>query len=484
MSSGAKGFNFYEQWLGIECDARPDHYQLLGIEPFETDEQKIQVAFEVRRQRLQLIAPGEYAVQLRKLADEVIAAKRCLLTPAARLAYDEHLRFALNQSRSKQGENVGLNPASAAPAGTLVLPVNVRQAANLLAGNDDLSDVELPPVAGATSAFVPQARTNPAPAVQSASSALPNSFEPIGIPVVSSKRKRAIGRQRRHSQRGFFALLGVTGVVIVVGLVVLSNMQAEPVVQDQSKAVIKDLATETNQEKSSEAAASDQRPPPTPPAVESPSIRTVSSPPEQSAVVPQQPIGSLKADSSPSKNPPIRPDDWNLEFNRSLKQIRESLAQRNVVQAKEYFAACEQRVKWDEQREPLRLHQQLVRYTSDFWQAVSDGAAKLSGGEELEQNGKLFANVVESSATKLIVKVDGRNHRYTIPGNIDPAVAVAIARRAVSDPAEQAKLIGAFYAIDKAGDFSKAQQLWESTGDEMKPLLTLLKSVRNNGKRK
>jgi hypothetical protein len=479
MSSGAKGFNFYELWLGIECGARPDHYQLLGIEPFETDEQRIQAAFESRRQRLQLIAPGEHAVQLRKLADEVIAAKRCLLTPAARMAYDEHLRYTRNQRGSLQEASGGLNFASASPADTPALPTKVRQGASLPAADDELGDVELPPIAGVTSAFVSQARANPAPAVQSASSALPNSFEPVGIPIVSTKRKPAIARQRRRSQRGFFALLGVTGLVVVVGLLLLSNMQGEPVVQDQSKAVAKTSTPENHQEQSSvAAAASDQRPQTTPPVAESPPIRPVSAPSEQPAIVPQQPIGSVKTDSPPSKAPPIRPDDWNLEFNRSLKQVRELLAQRNVVQAKERFAACEKLVKWDEQREPLRLHQQLVRYTTDFWQAVSDGAAKLNGGEELEQDGKLFANVVESSATKLIVKADGRNHRYTIPGNIDAAVAVAIAKRAVSDPTEQAQMIGAFYAIDKAGDFSKAEQLWKSAGEEMKALLIILKNEK------
>jgi hypothetical protein len=487
MSSGTKGFNFYEHWLGIECDSRPDHYQLLGVAPFEADEQKIQSAFESRRQRLQQIVPGEHAVQLRKLADEVVTAKRCLLTPAARLAYDEHLRYAQAQQRSKQGNNEGLTPAKPPPT-------NVRQPASLAAVDDELSDLELPPVAGVTSAFVPQSRTNILPAQPSPSAAIQESFQPAerpfpqrsnlptGVPVASSRSKPLRGKQRRKSQQGFFVVLGIIGIVAAVGLVVLSNMQAEPAAQ--GKAVAKTSAAENHQDKTSQAAAkSDQLPQATPSMAETVPMRPVSNPPKQPPIVPQ-PIASEKAETSIEKSPPVRPDDWNVEFNRSLMQVRQSLAQRNIIQAKEHLAACEQLAKWDEQREPLRLHQQLVQYTRDFWQAVSDRAAKMNGGEELEQNGKLFANVVESSATRLVVKVDGRNHRYSIPGDIDAAVAVAIARRAVSDPAEQVKLIGAFYAIDKAGNFSKAEQLWKSLGDEMMPLLTLLKAEREKGKRK
>jgi hypothetical protein len=398
------------------------------------------------------------------------------------LAYDEHLRFAQTQSRSNQGENGGSHLASASPTGNSSTQAKVRQAASLPAGDDELGDVELPPAAGVTSSFVPQARMNSLPAVQSSPATAPNSFQPADVPFASPRSQPARLRQRRRSQQGFFVLIGCIGVAIVIGLVVLSNMQTEPVVQEDRKSVAKNSAASNGQDKSAEA--SDQRPPAAPPIGESPPVRPVSIPPEQPAVVVPQPIEAGTVETPSPKVPPVRSEDWDVEFNRSLKQVREALAHRNVAQAKEHVATCEKLAKWDEQREPLRLHQQLVRHTGDFWQAVSDGAAKLNGGEELEQNGKLFANVVESSATRLVVKVDGRNHRYMIPGDVDAAVAVAIARRAVSDRAEQAKLLGAFYAIDGAGDFSKAEQLWESAGDEMKPLLTLLKEERNNGKKK
>lgn len=89
----------YHLWLGITPDLQPpNHYRLLGIEPFESSEEVIEAAAHRQSRYLREVAVGKQRKQSQSLLNEVSAARRCLLDPEKRKAYDEQLRAEAEKS--------------------------------------------------------------------------------------------------------------------------------------------------------------------------------------------------------------------------------------------------------------------------------------------------------------------------------------------------------------------------------------------------
>jgi hypothetical protein len=82
----------YRDLLGIKSAGEPDHYALLGLEPYESDRRKIDDAAGDRMSVLQEFANSEHLDASQKLLNEVSAARRCLLDVGNKIAYDEDLR--------------------------------------------------------------------------------------------------------------------------------------------------------------------------------------------------------------------------------------------------------------------------------------------------------------------------------------------------------------------------------------------------------
>lgn len=86
-------FDPYKELLGIEsAEQPPNHYALLGLEPFESDRTTIDDAAGERMSLLQEFANSEYLDASQLLLNEVSAARRCLLNETKKIAYDEDLR--------------------------------------------------------------------------------------------------------------------------------------------------------------------------------------------------------------------------------------------------------------------------------------------------------------------------------------------------------------------------------------------------------
>jgi len=94
-------FDPYHEFLGIDKRNRPpDHYALLGLAIFESDPKKIDEAATDRMSRLQDLANSEFVDHSQRLLNELSAARRCLLNPVQKMAYDEALRA--KKQRAKQ----------------------------------------------------------------------------------------------------------------------------------------------------------------------------------------------------------------------------------------------------------------------------------------------------------------------------------------------------------------------------------------------
>lgn len=84
-----EGFDPYHKWLGIPPTEQPaDHYRLLGVADGESDPDVIDAAADQRMLFLQSMANGQHVEESQRLLNEVSAARRCLLDPDQRTAYD------------------------------------------------------------------------------------------------------------------------------------------------------------------------------------------------------------------------------------------------------------------------------------------------------------------------------------------------------------------------------------------------------------
>ncbi len=91
----ADAFDPYSQWLGITDPQRPpNHYQLLGLQLFESDTKVIEQAADDRMGLVRTYQTGRWSTESQQLLNELAFAKLCLIDPRKRERYDQQLRVA------------------------------------------------------------------------------------------------------------------------------------------------------------------------------------------------------------------------------------------------------------------------------------------------------------------------------------------------------------------------------------------------------
>lgn len=113
-------FDPYHVWLGIASkDQPPNHYRLLGIDLFESNDDVISNAADRQMRHVRSASTGEHVVWSQKLLNEISAARICLLNPEKKSLYDSQLRAALTDGKSPPVGPVGDPPRSATSASFL-----------------------------------------------------------------------------------------------------------------------------------------------------------------------------------------------------------------------------------------------------------------------------------------------------------------------------------------------------------------------------
>lgn len=120
-------FNPYAEWLDIS-ETAPNHYQVLGLSPTETDPDIISRAADTAINRVRSQRPGEHAAEWARLLDDLQTAKQTLTDPGRRAAYDQQLGAGSEASQTPD-EPVGSPPASS--AGTTEVSPSQAPAADL-----------------------------------------------------------------------------------------------------------------------------------------------------------------------------------------------------------------------------------------------------------------------------------------------------------------------------------------------------------------
>jgi hypothetical protein len=88
-----QAFDPYRRWLGITPEEHPaNHYRLLGLSLFEADAEVIEQAADRQISHVQQHKQGADAAEANAIINALVAARLCLLKPAAKAAYDNQLR--------------------------------------------------------------------------------------------------------------------------------------------------------------------------------------------------------------------------------------------------------------------------------------------------------------------------------------------------------------------------------------------------------
>jgi len=102
----AESFDPYYKWLGIPPNEQPpNHYRLLGVSQFESNEDVIANAADQRMSYLRGFQSGQQATHCQKLLNEVSNAKLTLLSPQKKSAYDQSLRSAASTGKPDPGKS-------------------------------------------------------------------------------------------------------------------------------------------------------------------------------------------------------------------------------------------------------------------------------------------------------------------------------------------------------------------------------------------
>ena len=114
----AEAFDPYLRWLGIRDPERPpNHYRLLGLEPFESDPDIIAGAADRQMAHLRTFKTGQYVELSQRLLNELAAARVSLLKPDRKAAYDEQLRRKLGSKPAPPVRAAAATPAIVGPGG-------------------------------------------------------------------------------------------------------------------------------------------------------------------------------------------------------------------------------------------------------------------------------------------------------------------------------------------------------------------------------
>jgi hypothetical protein len=115
----SEAFNPYREWLGLRADIdAPDYYQLLGLEPFESDRTRLTTAADRALARVRGFRPGVHAAAWARLLDELASAKSCFSDPERKSTYDNRLRQSGARSQPVETPSrpqLQVAPSSASP---------------------------------------------------------------------------------------------------------------------------------------------------------------------------------------------------------------------------------------------------------------------------------------------------------------------------------------------------------------------------------
>ncbi|GAB6166011.1 hypothetical protein JCM19992_20110 [Thermostilla marina] len=495
-------FNPYHQWLNRPPDFEPqDHYSLLGIPRFTEDLDTIRRTADALLASVRRIRPGEHLKEWARLLDELETAKKSLLDPDSKAAYDASLRGS--KPTSTTGDTTARSARPSPPQ------FSYRPKAALGPARPEPSPTSM------TTLAQPD-ETAASPVDDRPVSSMPRP----AISPQTSVPKPKLGTVDVLYRAGAFGLLLVA--VVLAGIVVQRvrahlQLQAETQLADASKPARGEeppspppvtlpatpepgagTATATSAPLPPQAASPKENGKPSsaagsgspvttstndndagqdPPAVidasgsdaanepanalpaaepagQSPPAAPVPVAPSSEPVPPSPPVATEGTPSGSAADPP---DDAFIE---AAREVWQAMAERNPDVARARLNALAATVRDDRGRNVVRSLDQLLNHLEEFWRALAQGVARLEGGEEFAI-GETYIIVVDSTPRELTIRAAGQNRTYLIRDIPDVLIRLIVRRTFATDPQTQS-IYAAYLAVDPKGDPAQARRIWET----------------------
>ncbi len=470
-------FDPYLEWLGIDGEGIPTHYELFELAPKESDASVIQKGVDARLAQIRAIRPGEHLDVWRQLVAYLEDVRAVLLDPKAKADYDAALP---DPPPDRSGAVETPQAPTAVPPGVTGSPLaqprssgSSRRRSSLPLGSPDTLPVGTPVAPGAQL---------PSPEVPSG---IPVGI-PVGRPVVAEESWDAVDvtagspiargfsplkpRQRGLSNNQLMVLF-ILGILIAggiaYGLLKLRQREHEKRIREKppaeaAEAVPRRRTHPLNDEsvvprerrtlaplvgrKDTEAEMTDTRG-----GVEPPRATAAETPAADPAHAPQAPPPAVR-----------EPTGSGDRFESLLNEARLRLGERDLAgatrvldEARKLADAPARTAEWDQ----VCSMRDLV---GAFWDALRDELARRRN-EPMSvgfSGGTAQFVVVECDRNRLVIRKEGETLTYDV-GEMPHNLVLLMARNLLEQDGDGAAMTGAFIAMEPEGDRTEARRLFE-----------------------
>ncbi len=464
MPSSTSDFNPYLKWLGIRSPS-PNHYQLLGIETFESDADVIVAAADRQMAHVRKYQNGPHSAQSQTLLNQLAAAKVCLLNAEKKLAYDAQLTAAELQTEMASIRNKKRSPWLA-----LSSIVGLGLAAAVFAiwslGPDLIS-------------------------LTSSDSSTPSTPADNQAAITSSTSRDSAGRAATELDEGFAASppepvadsqsVPATSENSVQLVGAESPAQPAPEVA----AIQQPAAPQSNEPASQDATSSKdtdkEKGPSDAPSTSAPLVGVIDVPPP--ANVGEAPDATQPAPWEKAADSRRRPQRPFAGQDHAIAKLMQSLYDRNIEAADKLL----DQVRADANDEPKRaeaLRIEIVYFKmKEFWDKADQGLAMVAVGDTLNYRNAAVTVIGKTPTGMRLQAANGKQQDFdTARANIDADLAVALARaNGEAFGIMLDVMCGVFLAIDRQGDLNAARELLKRAQENGVPVELLLARRASEG---
>jgi len=485
-------FNPYSEWLGVNVAGQtPNHYQLLGLNPSETDAEVIARAADTAMARVRRVRPGAHLAEWSRLLDYLTATKACLLDPASRTAYDNSLQ---NPMPVATPPNAWSSAPVASPPSYFNAPPPSIEPASFSAAPTAVEErprspfpvgYSQPPVYAqpGSSALPPPAPMDILPEMPMPPEPEPVAFSPLEnapSPVAAAPKPA----EPAKSSGLRLLLVGVGLLVVAVAAIAGARSYRQTQLAARNEAV----APKEPEPVQEVAAVTPKKPPkktlkkdPAKPQAEEPTIEKPKAADleaqkakedaekaeaeKKKAEAEKAAEEQKKADADKQKaeaekeKPPVDPEKAKA-FAEAIANVKAALAERDMDAAAKYLKTVSANVQSQEDQDQLDRVGTMHENLKQFWKGIRASMAKLQSTEELVVNKDNHIIVVESGPDMLTIKAEGRLQRFRAATLPFPLIMLLVDQYFGKDPGSKA-VVATFLAVDPNGDRALARRYWQ-----------------------
>ncbi len=484
-------FNPYSEWLGVNVAGQtPDHYQLLGLNPSETDAEVIARAADTAMARVRRVRPGAHLAEWSRLLDYLTATKTCLLDPASRAAYDDSLR---NPAPAVTSPSTWSSPTMATPPSLMNTPSPSMETASFSSAPTAVEERPRSPfpvgysqtpiyAEAGSSASPPPVLMEPIPEMPMPMEPEPVQFSPLDAapsPIAMAAKPAEVAK----SSGMRVILAGVALLAVAIAAIAGARMYRQEQLAARSEAVapkepepVQPLAAVTTPkppkktpdqvavakqetEKAKAAELELQKAKKEKEEIEKAEAAKKKAEADKAAEEQKKAEAEKEKAEAEKQKPPADPEKTKA-FAEAVANVKAALAERDMDSAGKYLKTVSANVQSPEEQEQLDRIGTMYENLKQFWKGIRASMAKLQGAEELVINKDYRVVVVESGPDMLTIKAEGRLQRFKAATLPTPFVMLLVDQYFGKDPGSKA-VIATFLAVDPNGNRALAQRYWQ-----------------------